>query len=130
MSRITQFAAAFALAFLMAQPVLASLPCEANHASPCASGCPMAMSEMGADCPMASQHMMDAGCLQTCCARAGLQTFAPAVGAGKLRAGVAAVPLAQLVTVLPANRITGFGRASEVRGESPPRYIVNQVFRI
>ena len=129
MTRTTQFAATLAIALLTVQPVLASLPCDANPASACVPGCRMNMSSMGADCPMAGL-IMDASCGQNCCAQAGLQTLAPAVAAEKLRIAVVAGPLVLHVAQAPANRVAGIERIDQVRGDSPPRYIVNQVFRI
>jgi hypothetical protein len=129
MKRITQFSAVVFLALLTVQPVLASLSCALGGVRGGASSCPMGMSEMGADCPMAS-HMVDAGCSQNCCAQAGLPTRGAAVKADKLRVDGLSAAVAALVTYAQSGRTTGTDRRSGVRGDSPPRHILNQVFRI
>ena len=53
MKRFIQIVALFASGLLVVQPALASFPCALGAPQSCAAGCPMAMNDMGPDCPMA-----------------------------------------------------------------------------
>jgi hypothetical protein len=89
----------------------------------------MAMEGMEADCTMVGQAM-DAGCPWNCCAHAGFQTSAPLVAADRWRFSAGAATPAHRVMVSALDGPAERGHVSEVRGESSPRYLLNQVFRI
>lgn len=132
MKRLLQFAALALVALLAAQPALAGTSCNMGEPdkAPCAPGCGMQMSEMGADCQM-HQQAVGPFCDQTCC-RDGLPAgLAQLAGGDKQRPQRA--DLSYLVSpVGMANE----GTASKappplpLASTSPPRYILFQVFRI
>ena len=129
MKRIAQFAAALAIAFLAVQPVLGSLPCRLGPATACASGCSMAMNVMGPDCMMQGR-MAEAGCPRNCCDHSVLQSTLLLAAQSKSRHLVPSPLLAQSVATAAADPIPYAQAGNESRGGSPPRYILNQVFRI
>ncbi len=127
MNRIAQFAVLGAAVLFAAQPVFAGLPCAFGQPSGCGRDCPMAMSSMGADCPMAGS--MTAGdCPQDCCALGHAQAAAPPIAVEKLSAAAATPAPARIA---PTADPAAFLRAVAVRRtESPPLYLLHQVFRI
>lgn len=123
MKRLAQFAAFLVIALLAMQPALAATPCLSGAAAPCQPGCPMSMSSMGADCPMAA-----AVCLGSCCTVATPQAVANLAPPEPLAipAGVA------LVNPLALQAPASLSRAACCAAPfaSPPLYLLNQVFRI
>lgn len=129
MKRIAQFAAALALALFVVEPALAGLPCAFGLPAACAPDCPMLMSGMGADCPMAGP-MAASDCPQNCCAHAVAQAIATVVAAENLKTAAHTTALATPIEVGTTRLAAAHGGAIGARVESPPLYLLNQVFRI
>jgi len=129
MKRIAQFAAVLAIALFVAQPALAGSICIFGQSATCVTGCPMAMDNMGPDCPMAS-GMVASGCSMDCCPGAAMQASEPLAAANKWRTAVQTLALADASEISAANPVAVGPISVKFRGVSPPRYILNQVFRI
>lgn len=123
MKRLLQTVAVLVASVLAVQPALAALACSAE------SRCPMAMSEMGPDCPMA--HSLEAAnCSPDCCDHSTLGASQSWVTLSR--------PKNHAVDPAPAAGIVVFSTPAVGRGilpdpatqSSPPRYILHQVFRI
>jgi hypothetical protein len=131
MKRLFQFVAVLVTAFLAAQPAQALITC-AFDPSPIASACPMEMSgmnAMAAGCPM-SRNAESSGCAQDCCTHpaAGI---APAITAPvKPRLNPLPQCLEQQLAIPTAQPVTGDSPLAAPAFRSPPRYILNQTFRI
>ena len=129
MKRMAQFAAILAIAFLMAQPAFASPACTFESAAGCVVDCPMDMQGMGPDCPMTGP-IVSFGCPTDCCSHAAVQAMESIVAPEKLRVGaqqaVASDASEAPIAAPVADRPSGLA----IRGSSPPRYLMNQVFRI
>jgi hypothetical protein len=129
MKRIAQFVAVLGIALVAVQPVLASLPCVVSSGGVCISGCPMATIEMGPDCSMQGP-MAESSCPQNCCDHNAFQATAPLAVHDKSRLSAPstalALTMALAVTAPAAHTQVNHGP----RADSPPRYILNQVFRI
>jgi len=115
------------IGLLAAQPVLSSLNCAAWMAHTCAPGCPMTMTSMGPDCPMAG--FTDAeGCSQKCCTQ--VEALLPRTSTDKSTATIQ-VHVAAYADVVQADRLEIPAVDSADRSaDSPPLYILNRVFRI
>jgi hypothetical protein len=105
------------------------MPCALAQPAACLPDCPMAMSGMSADCPMAGQ-MATSDCPANCCVHASWQALAPVLASDKVRqtTAVAMDTVPAVSSLAGKTRVTS--RPIEGRVESPPRYILNQVFRI
>ncbi len=126
MKRIFQFAAVAVVLLLAVQPALAGVACASSGMSRAA--CPMGMSEMGADCPMAYGLLAD--CSQDCCNHSAPKAMLlPATPAkpNLLLAPIAVSPAAELDHALAA--LPGWLPAMAATS-SPPPYLLNCVFRI
>lgn len=129
MKRLVQFVAVLAIGLLAAQPVLFGLSCVAGSGAACAAGCPMATNTMGLDCPMGNQ--MDASnCGQDCCAKAVPQAVVFAATPEKLKLVVAGSPAPVVVEAFAPRQALAVNARDDTRATSPPRYILDQVFRI
>ncbi|HUB51477.1 MAG TPA: hypothetical protein VL986_04990 [Terracidiphilus sp.] len=129
MKRLLQIAAVLVIGLMAAQPVLSSLDCAARMASSCAPGCPMAMSVMAPDCAMTGMSATQ-DCTQNCCSRNSVEAMLLQVSTGKARTA-SSIPAAILATTTSAPVVAIPAEAAlDVRSSSPPRYIVNRVFRI
>jgi hypothetical protein len=128
--RLTQFVAILVVVcFAAVQPAMGGLSCAARMHAACAPGCPMTMSGMGADCPMASQ-MAANSCAQNCCAQAQPQAVVLPAAVKELHLAVLASPAAFSAETCASG--PDFARRAAVAAESdtPPLYLLNQVFRI
>jgi hypothetical protein len=120
-----QFAAGILALSMALQPLAAAASC--GMASP--ASCPMGMSEMSPDCPIA-QQMADAACMQDCCNHAVSRTAVPAVAPATRKVGnVMAATTATVALPEKLNQRAAIG-SSASGSSSPPPYILNQVFRI
>lgn len=125
MRRAFQFAAGILALTVAVQPLAAAATC--GMASP--ASCPIGMSEMSPDCPMA-QQMAEEACMQDCCNHAVPRAAAPAVATAIRRVGmVTAATTAAVAAPETSRQRTAIGPPVSV-SSSPPSYILNQVFRI
>lgn len=127
MKRIIQFVAVMVIAVLALSPAAEGLAC-LTHMAGRASACPMGMGELGPDCQMARD--VATGCDTDCCNHPA-PPIAAAWAATTKPKGVAAVALTALVVNAPAVAAVPAVKAMEPAMEaSPPRYVLNRVFRI
>lgn len=126
MKRAFQFAAVAVVLLLAVQPALAGVACETSGMTRAA--CPMGMSEMGVDCPMA--HGMMADCGQNCCehATSTAVVLPAALAKPRLLAAGSAVSVAVELHVAVAPRPDWLPAMTTT--SPPPRYLLNCVFRI
>ena len=89
----------------------------------------MAMSGMGADCPMAGAMTAD-DCQQNCCAQAQQQAVVLPALVSKLDARLIAPASALLATSLADSQDLALRNAFLAEASSPPLYLLHQVFRI
>jgi len=97
----------------------------------------MGMDGMGPNCPMnhpaagsASRGMASSDCPQNCCGHAFAQAMAPGATSDKLKLIAAAAALAQPGLISFADPLLRPLANLEPQFSSPPRYVLNQVFRI
>jgi hypothetical protein len=128
MKRLVQFAATCVIALLAGLPVGAGLTC-AMHMVADGSTCPMGMSGMGPDCPMA-QEMGAAGCAQDCCNAHMAVVATPAAVRVKPKLASRAESMALIPLEATAAKTAATELAGPPRSSTPPRYILNRVFRI
>jgi hypothetical protein len=117
------------IGLLAAQPVLSSLNCVAGLVPACVQVCPMAMGSMAPNCPM--QGMTGStGEQQNCCAHNSLEAMLPQSVIAHAKVAVH-IPSAELVVApivaTPAGPVVV---SFSARASAPPRYILNQTFRI
>jgi hypothetical protein len=128
MKRLIQFAAVLTIALMAGSPVAEALACSTLMGEGTAA-CPMGMSEMGPDCPMAQQMAGD-GCAQECCNHALPLMPTPLLIPVKPRI---ASP-SQFIALILASPDAEQSAIAKSKGPppsiSPPRYILNRVFRI
>lgn len=129
MIQLTKIVSVVVVGLLAVAPVLAGLPCAASVHPACAAEGPMAMSGMGADCPMAGQ-MAAGGCPQDCCASAIAQAVTLVAAPERLRLVAAASPPVVAAEVAVHGRAPTVFAETEARASSPPPYLLNRVFRI
>lgn len=129
MKRFAQLVAVLAIALFAIQPALAGMSCMPNQSAACVPGCPMAMDSMGADCPVAGQAMASE-CLPNCCTHGVSPAIAPLVPSERLRLAMFLISAARPDAGQSAKTAASFFAPIESRAVSPPRYILNQVFRI
>lgn len=129
MKHLLKTAVLVVIGLLAAQPVLSSLSCAAGMAAACVPGCPMAMSGMTPDCPMKGMSAAE-GCPQSCCTQNTFNAVLPKAARNKSIVSIH-VPAATLASVYAAAGLEKPAVASlEARADTPPRYILNRVFRI
>jgi hypothetical protein len=129
MKHLLKTAVLLVVGLLVAQPVLSSLSCAAGMAAACVPGCPMAMSGMAPDCPMKGMSAAE-GCPQGCCTQKTVNAVLPKSARNKSKVSVH-VPVATLASVYAAAGLERPAAVShEARANTPPRYILNRVFRI
>jgi hypothetical protein len=131
MKRVLQVVAFALVAVLTAQPAIAGLTCGMTAApvAACAPACGMAMSQMGAHCPM-PHHGTDAGCLQDCCRNGWPQAVVQSASKAKpkaartqfLQAALSPAPVGMAAFAAPPRE--------EIAAAGPARHILLQVFRI
>jgi hypothetical protein len=133
MKRLLPLAALLVICLLAGQPVLSSLACVDGMAVPCVPSCPMAMGEMATgmapDCPMEGMTAAES-CPQTCCANHVLEAVlqqAPPDKARLAHLGPSYGFVNATAASEPSSPVTA---PFELRSSSPPRYILNRVFRI
>ena len=97
----------------------------------------MAMNGMGPNCPMnhaaagsVSHGMASSDCPQNCCGHAFSQAMAPGASSDKLRLIVAAAAFAQPGLISFADPLLRPLANLQLQFSFPPRYVLNQVFRI
>jgi hypothetical protein len=123
MKKLLQTVAAVLAGLLAVQPAMAALACPAH------SGCSMATSQMGPNCPMQrSQAASD--CTPECC-----DHFAPAASPNwptlaKPKTPAEPATLARTVTAVVPQAGGGRVLADAAEATSLPRYILYRVFRI
>ena len=129
MRRCLQFVAVLVIAFLAAQPAAALITC-AFDPSPIPSACPMemtGMNAMGAGCPM-SPNLGTSGCAQDCCTHPAAASVT-AIALVKPRLNLPQ-RLEQQLAIPIAQPVTGDAPLAAPTFSPPPRYILNQTFRI
>lgn len=117
------------IALLAAQPVLSSLNCAAGAAPACVPGCPMAMGSMGPNCSM-SGISAAAGCQQDCCTRHAADAVLLPASRDKSKITLHTPVAAFASTFAEAGQDNPIADSFDPRADSPPRYIMNSVFRI
>jgi hypothetical protein len=129
MKHLLKTAVLLVVGLLAAQPVLSSLDCAAGMAAACVPGCPMAMSSMSSDCPMKGMSAAE-GCPQSCCTQNSLNAVLPQAAPDKSKATIhiSAATLASVYAAAGLEKPTAV--SLEGRADTPPRYILNRVFRI
>jgi hypothetical protein len=129
MKHLPKTAVLLVVGLLAAQPVLSSLGCAAGMAAACVPGCPMAMSSMAPDCPMKGMSAAE-GCPQSCCTQDTVNAVLPKASTDKSKVTIH-IPVA---TFASAYAVAGLEKPAavslEARADTPPRYILNRVFRI
>lgn len=129
MKHLLKSAVLLVVGLLAAQPVLSSLSCAAGMAPACAPGCPMATSGMASNCPMTGMSAAE-GCAQNCCTQNSVDAVLPRIARDHSKVG-ALVPVAAFAGPIAAAGLEKPAAVSfDFRADSPPRYIVNRVFRI
>jgi hypothetical protein len=129
MKRIAHFAAVLAIVLLVVQPALAASFCVVGQNAVCTTGCPMAMAGMGPDCPMAS-GMVASGCSMDCCSHGAMLASESQATADRHRSDMRFMAVVEPAAIAGFEPIADRRIISEILGVSPPRYILNQVFRI
>ena len=129
MRRRVQFVAVLVIALLALQPILAGVPCAFGMSETCAAGCPMAMNGMGPDCPMTGR-MTTADCPSDCCTHTLPQAAMFPATPGRVKLAVPAHSAVLPEIVFTPGQAPAPQAQIEARIASPPRYILNQVFRI
>jgi hypothetical protein len=124
MKRLVQFAAVALVGLVGAQPALAGLLCAAP-----AAACPMAMTDMGPDCPM-SGAMAAAECPLTAYLHAIPQSVASVAATGRPKAEPPASAHGAAPVMPLAHRTLVALNATAAEASSPPLYILHRVFRI
>jgi len=141
MKKILQFVAFVIVALLVAQPVIAGLPCSAQiiPAGGCTPGCGMTMNAaqmgqmaqggMSSDYPMSPAISSD-GCAQNCCHTGLLQAFAQPATRAKSSAAKTQhfVPAPQILTI--ESQAVVLSAQTRPGSSAPPLRILFQVFRI
>jgi hypothetical protein len=129
MKHLLKTAVLLIIGLLAAQPVLSSLSCAAGLAAACVPGCPMAMSNMAPDCPMTGMSAAE-GCPQNCCTQSTLNAVLPQTAPDKFKVSIH-IPIATFASVSAAAGLEKRSAVSlDARADTPPRYILNRVFRI
>jgi hypothetical protein len=124
--RLLKITAILVIGILTARPVLSSLACTVRMVASCAPHCPMEMSAMGAECPMSGMI----GTPQNCCSLNVVVAVLPRAAQPKTKAALLSlVPAALGAASVSAQPFTT-PVSSSPRASSPPRYVVNRVFRI
>lgn len=129
MKKFLQFVAVAVIVLFAAQSAFAGLPCASGMAASCAPGCPMTQSSMGPNCPMARQ-MAANECPQGCCTHAVPQALAIVAAPDHARLTLRAQSIMPQMAVAASHQAFAVHPTSTVPINSPPRYILNQVFRI
>jgi hypothetical protein len=129
MKHLLKTAGLLIIGLLAAQPVLSSLSCAAGLAAACARGCPMAMSSMAPDCPMSGMSDSES-CAQNCCPQNTINAVLPRAARDKSKVTIH-IPVAAFAGAFASARFENPALGSlDPRADSPPIYILNQVFRI
>jgi hypothetical protein len=131
MKKVLQIVAVALAAVLIAQPAIAGLTCgmTVSPVAACAPACGMAMSQMGAHCPM-PHHGTDTGCLQDCCRNGWPQAVVQSASKAKPKAARTGY-----LQTAPNPAPTGLAAFAaplreEIAAAGPARHILLQVFRI
>lgn len=126
MKRLGQFGVLLVAAILVAQPVLAEVPCAAGAATACSAKCPMIAT--GGECPMGQS--MAPECANDCCTQVVPQAVVQPASPEKLRAYAA--PAAVTAPRILISGVAANAALTATPGifESPPIYLLNRVFRI
>lgn len=128
MKRFIQFAAVLTIALMAGSPVAEALACSTLMGEG-TGACTMGMSEMGTDCPMA-QPMAAGGCAQECCNHALPLVPAPLLIPVKPRIASPSQFIALILASPDAEQAAIAKSTGPSPSTSPPRYILNRVFRI
>jgi hypothetical protein len=129
--KILQLAVLVTIALLAMQPAFAGQVCAQGMpvTGGCVPGCTMAMSQMGADCPMSLQ-VTSTDCEQNCCS-AGLPLGVAQSATGvNLKAGRTVYFAAVLQPIADAGAVCAATPPSNLDSTAPARYILFHVFRI
>lgn len=126
MKRVFQFAAMVVVLLLAAQPALAGVACATGGMARAA--CPMGMSEMGSDCPMA--YGLAADCTRDCCDRTTTKAVVLPAAPIKPRTLVASAVVSTAVEPPISAVLRADWLAPMAVSSSPPHYLLNRVFRI
>ena len=129
MKRTEKFVLVAAIALLVANPVFANSICLFGLSTLCVSACPMAMEGMGSDCEMAGP-MLATGCAVNCCSHATSEATETYAAPNTARAAAQPAVLADLAASSAPGLVMAGRNGVVVRGEPPPIYILNRVFRI
>jgi hypothetical protein len=131
MKKVLQIVAAALVAVLTAQPAIAGLTCgiRVSPAAECVPACGMAMSQMGADCPM-PHHGADTGCLQDCCRNGWPQAVVQSAAKARPKAARARFLQAAPSPVPTGSAAFAASLREEIAAAGPARHILLQVFRI
>lgn len=129
MKRLAYFVCLLVIALPALQLAVFGLPCVFGPTAACVPGCPMQMSGMSPDCPMAVRTL-HANCERNCCSHPRLQTIGPLAASDKLRLVALAPSTIEPAQASVPDPIFLAQTGIEIRSASPPIYILNQVFRI
>lgn len=128
MKRVVQFAAVVVVMLLAGLPTAEALTCPLRAAADSAV-CPMGMAETSADCPMA--RLMAANEYLRDCCNCGLPTLVgPIAVRVNPKPGMPVQFVALLALSADAERAVATTSDGPLLSSSPPRYILNSVFRI
>ncbi|HEY2860636.1 MAG TPA: hypothetical protein VGJ21_19610 [Terracidiphilus sp.] len=125
MRRLLQISAMLVITLVALQPALDGLA-RSIWMGP---ACPMGMSAMSADCPMA-QQAAQAGCAQDCCNHALPQSAVISAIAAKPKGGAPAPMITATAAPLQVQATSASVTMPAASSSPPPLYILNQVFRI
>jgi len=128
MKRIAQFAALVVVMLLAGLPAAEVLTCPLR-VSRDAAACPMGMSGVHADCPMAQQVARNK-CLRDCCNCGLPKLVGPIAVPVQLKQGTPVQFVALDAPGQDAERAVAAAQDGPAVSSSPPRYILNRVFRI
>ena len=128
MKRALQIMAVLLAVALTAQPVLAGVDC-LTGAGMQAEACPMGMSAMNADCPMAT-GMSAFICDQQCCRLHAPQTIAVRGDAVRLKSTEAFSTVSEWIAIPLVPVFNTESQSASNATDSPPIYLLNRVFRI
>ena len=127
MKRIVQFAAVVVVSLLAGLPFAEVLTCPLS-AEAVSAVCPMGINEASADCPMAQLAANE--CLRDCCNCGLPKLVGPIAVSVQAKLGVPVQFVGLAASGGEAQRAMPAAPDEPTVSSSPPRYILNRVFRI
>src|ERR1035438_672266 len=130
MKRLCQVVVLVLVALLGSQTAIARISCGLGTPKkvPCAPTCPMVVGPMGMRCPRPA--VSGSGCRQGCCPDAVAQNVVRSAAEPRLKAAGVQHFASPLLTVADSSAAIAVSPVVHSLSNSPPRYILLQVFRL